>query len=80
MLTGDLVHEGTEEDYRYLRELIERERGGIPVIPVLGNHDFKQAFYRGYLGEERTAAIQPAMSWADTAFCTGYGPRATAAA
>lgn len=28
VLTGDLVHEGTEEDYRYLRELIERERGG----------------------------------------------------
>ena len=49
VLTGDLVHEGTEEDYRYLRELIERERGGIPVIPVLGNQDFKQAFYRGYL-------------------------------
>lgn len=24
VLTGDLVHEGTEEDYRYLRELIER--------------------------------------------------------
>lgn len=56
VLTGDLVHEGTEEDYRYLREVIERERGGIPVIPVLGNHDFKQAFYRGYLGEERTGS------------------------
>ena len=26
------------------------------MIPVLGNHDFKQAFYRGYLGEERTGS------------------------
>ena len=36
VLTGDLVHEGTVEDYQYLRQLIERERCGIPVIPVLG--------------------------------------------
>ena len=54
VLTGDLVHEGTVEDYQYLRQLIERERCGIPVIPVLGNHDFKSCFYRGYLGEDRT--------------------------
>ena len=53
VLTGDLVHEGTEEDYRLLRRLVERERGGIPVIPVLGNHDLKDAFYRGYLEEDR---------------------------
>jgi Icc protein len=53
VLTGDLVHEGTEEDYQYLRRMIEQERAGIPVIPVLGNHDLKACFYRGYLGEER---------------------------
>lgn len=81
MLTGDLVHEGTEEDYRYLREVIERERGGIPVIPVLGNHDFKQAFYRATWEKNAPAAIQPAMSWADTAFWYWIRPRrATAAA
>ena len=52
VLTGDLVHEGTEEDYRLLRRMVDRECQGIPVIPVLGNHDFKAAFYRGYLGRE----------------------------
>lgn len=54
VLTGDLVHEGTEEDYRYLHDLIQRYSNGIPVLPVLGNHDLKQCFYQGYLGEERT--------------------------
>ena len=54
VLTGDLVHEGTEEDYQYLKDILEQERKGIPVLPVLGNHDRKASFYRGYLGQERT--------------------------
>lgn len=54
VLTGDLVHEGTEEDYAYLRELVEENAGGFPVLPVLGNHDFKACFYRGYLGQEKS--------------------------
>lgn len=53
VLTGDLVHEGTADDYRYLKEIIKRYAGDIPVIPVLGNHDCKAAFYEGFLEEER---------------------------
>lgn len=53
VLTGDLVHEGNAEDYRYLKELLERYAEGIPVLPVLGNHDYKNAFYEGFLKEER---------------------------
>lgn len=53
VLTGDLVHEGTIEDYRLLKTLIKRYCGDIPVLPVLGNHDLKQCFYEGYLEETR---------------------------
>ena len=63
VLTGDLVHEGTVEDYQYLRQLIERERCGIPVIPVLGNHDLKACFYRGYLGEEQSGRYNRKYEW-----------------
>lgn len=54
VLTGDLVHEGSAEDYRFLKMLIDRYCDRIPVLPVLGNHDLKQSFYRGYLNEDRT--------------------------
>lgn len=51
------------------------------MIPVLGNHDFKQAFYRGYLGEERTGSYTARYELADTAFWYWIRPRrATAAA
>lgn len=50
VLTGDLVHEGDARDYLFLREMVERGADGIPVIPVLGNHDNKRAFREGYLG------------------------------
>ena len=63
VLTGDLVHEGTVEDYQYLRQLIERERCGIPVIPVLGNHDLKACFSRGYLGEEQSGRYNRKYEW-----------------
>ena len=47
LMTGDLIHEGTAEDYAYLREIAEENLGGIPVVYVLGNHDRKQAFAEG---------------------------------
>jgi 3',5'-cyclic AMP phosphodiesterase CpdA len=54
-LTGDLVHEGTSDDYRYLHELLDECCDGIPYYLCLGNHDRHQAFYEGFLGEsERT--------------------------
>lgn len=50
VLTGDLVHEGDADDYRFLREMVDSAAGDVPVIPVLGNHDMKRAFREGYLG------------------------------
>ena len=47
LITGDLIHEGTAEDYAYLREIAEENLAGIPVVYVLGNHDRKQAFAEG---------------------------------
>lgn len=52
IITGDLVHEGTEEDYRAFRGVVDENRGEMPVFVALGNHDRKEAFYRGYLGRE----------------------------
>lgn len=53
VITGDLVHEGTEADYRYLKEKIQAYLPNLPVLYVLGNHDRKAEFYRGVLGEEK---------------------------
>ena len=52
VLTGDLVHEGTVEDYRYLKKLLDTYAGGKPVLPVLGNHDRVAAFHEGYENRE----------------------------
>lgn len=50
VITGDLVHEGECEDYKFLKNLIEEM---VPsdkkVIYVLGNHDHKEAFYEAFL-------------------------------
>ena len=48
VLTGDLVHEGSAQDYAYLKELLDTYACGKPVLPVLGNHDFKKSFYEGF--------------------------------
>lgn len=53
VMTGDLVHEGTAGDYCYLKQLVKKYAAGIPVLPVLGNHDYKAAFYEGFLEEDR---------------------------
>ena len=52
VMTGDLIHEGSEEDYRFLRGLLDKYVPDIKVIPALGNHDFKKAFYRGFLEKD----------------------------
>lgn len=50
LLTGDLTHEGDEEDYRALRRLLDEQCSGIHVIALPGNHDCRDAYCRGYLG------------------------------
>ena len=52
LLTGDLVHEGGADEYRYLKMLLEEYFDGTPVCPVLGNHDRVAAFHEGYENSE----------------------------
>lgn len=51
LLTGDLVHEGEEEDYKALKRLLEEKLPGVPLCCAMGNHDHRLAFRRGFLGE-----------------------------
>jgi 3',5'-cyclic AMP phosphodiesterase CpdA len=51
IFSGDLVHEGEGEDYALLRRIVDDTLENIPVVFALGNHDRKQAFYQGLLGE-----------------------------
>jgi 3',5'-cyclic AMP phosphodiesterase CpdA len=50
LITGDLVHEGDAEDYRFLKKLLDEELGGIPCFVCLGNHDRRGAFWEGFMG------------------------------
>ena len=52
VITGDLTENGTKEDYAFLKKHIEQKTMGIPVAVTLGNHDNKENFRLGYLGEE----------------------------
>ncbi len=56
-VTGDLVHEGTTEDYQYLKKQMEElVPAEIKIFYVLGNHDYKEEFYRGMFGQEKKEA------------------------
>lgn len=48
LLTGDLAHDGSEETYRLLRDMITEHLGGLPVYMALGNHDKRAPFYRAF--------------------------------
>jgi len=52
-ITGDLIHEGTAEDYDKLAKLLDYYRGllNIPIQVILGNHDRTTEFFEGYLKE-----------------------------
>lgn len=56
VISGDLVHEGDADDYRYLRQLLEEEASAFhaPVLVCLGNHDHRGPFREGFLGEAPT--------------------------
>jgi Icc protein len=57
IITGDLVHEGTAEDYAYFKSILEDNCKGIPYVVCLGNHDRRQAFWEGFL--EKTGVAKP---------------------
>lgn len=56
LISGDLVEDGGEQDYRALKEKLAEIFPNVPIVVTLGNHDVKHAFYRGWLqrddGEE----------------------------
>lgn len=58
IITGDLVHEGQVEDYRYLRDILDEASRelSIPIHVVLGNHDHRVPFREGYLHEAGSEA------------------------
>lgn len=43
LLTGDLSHDGTREDYSILRDALNHTLRGIPWVAVPGNHDCREA-------------------------------------
>ena len=53
VITGDLVHEGDEEDYRYVKDLLDTGLGDIPYCMALGNHDMKEPFRKVFHKGER---------------------------
>ena len=52
IITGDLVESGDFEDYKVLRENLNEIFGDTPYIVTLGNHDNKEAFYKGWFDKE----------------------------
>jgi 3',5'-cyclic AMP phosphodiesterase CpdA len=51
LFTGDLVHEGTAEDYRHFLTILREELNGVPYFLALGNHDRHAAFWEAFTGE-----------------------------
>jgi 3',5'-cyclic-AMP phosphodiesterase len=46
IFSGDLIHEGSDYDYEAFDQIVKKYIH-IPYYYVLGNHDKKEAFYRG---------------------------------
>lgn len=51
LFCGDLVHEGSAEDYRLFKHIVDEQLKDIPAIFCLGNHDRKKAFWEGCFGK-----------------------------
>jgi 3',5'-cyclic AMP phosphodiesterase CpdA len=52
VVSGDLTNGGELDSYRRLRAVLDdaRDRFGVPVLPVMGNHDARGPFRAGLLG------------------------------
>ncbi len=58
LITGDLVHEGTKEDYESLKKGLADRFPGLPVYSVPGNHDNKRAWQAVFgRGQARVSAV-----------------------
>lgn len=56
LITGDLTHDGDEEDYKYLKDQFTEALPETPVFCTIGNHDIRSAFRLGFLNEEASDA------------------------
>ncbi|WMT88380.1 metallophosphoesterase [Pelagibacterium sp. 26DY04] len=54
--TGDLTNQGDEGSYRNLKTILTEAALDIPVIFALGNHDKREGFYAGMLGQTENLA------------------------
>ncbi len=52
ILTGDITDNGTADDYCHVKTVLSEAAGGSVILPVLGNHDRKECFYKGWLGKD----------------------------
>jgi 3',5'-cyclic AMP phosphodiesterase CpdA len=55
LVTGDLTHGGSTEDYALLRGIFDAYVS-CPVFAALGNHDDRECFRLGYLSEKGSSA------------------------
>ena len=56
LITGDIVHEGGEEDYAYVKDVVTEVVGEkMKIFYACGNHDRKPAFQKVLLGGAKTA-------------------------
>ena len=45
VVTGDMIYEGTDQDYAFLFGVFNEHFGDIPLYVTLGNHDNRTAFF-----------------------------------
>lgn len=55
LISGDLVHEGTAEDYAYVHQIFQQSFPRIPCYVALGNHD-NDTFWQGYLNKQNNGS------------------------
>ena len=67
LLTGDLADTGDPVAYRRLKNVVEayRDRTGVPVMYLPGNHDERAPFRAEILGEEATNDNSDQVLWID---------------
>jgi len=54
VLLGDLTHHGTADEYRALHQLLAQT--DMPIIPMIGNHDRREAFLAQFPDAPQTAS------------------------
>ncbi|MBQ7796833.1 MAG: metallophosphoesterase [Lachnospiraceae bacterium] len=51
LITGDITHDGSPEDYQYLKDTFSEALPDTPVFCTIGNHDIRSSFRSGFLNE-----------------------------